>query len=460
MENKKNVNVKLIINELHKAFNYINRDYFNNELPEPAILIQSRGNKKLVLGWCTVGKVWKNSTTQEEKYEINLVAEAVNRGLFPVMSTLMHEMVHLYNLENDIKDTSRGNTYHNKAFKEEAEKRGLIIEHDEKIGWSLTSLTPALMNRIKSYGLNEEAFTLGRMDLTVEEKEKGKKKSSSRKYICPECGTTIRASKDVFVLCGLCTKIEENKIVPMLKEVEPSKDGATEKEVNYVCNDCGSINTTNEKIDESVGTYICSECGSTNTEIINEPNEEPVNEDLIENENETEVEPQVKIIEVDDKLIDEDGNLVDVKQGFIDVFKAETPQITGNNASKTENTGWDENRIKEVLKIAQEDIEIINKNEIEKHTFDCTKIPMKFSKMKSKYAYVHSSYKTIRGKKKINIDYIKFSTSHLENDSDYEIVDTIRHEYIHAWLDTKRNKNQYHNELFKRYCDKMGVKHS
>ena len=33
----------------------------------------------------------------------------------------VHEMVHYYCQINNIQDTSRGNTYHNKRFKEEAE---------------------------------------------------------------------------------------------------------------------------------------------------------------------------------------------------------------------------------------------------------------------------------------------------------------------------------------------------
>ena len=45
---------------------------------------------------------------------------------------------------NGIQDTSRGNTYHNKRFKEEAEKRGLLIDYDPKIGHSITQPAPAL----------------------------------------------------------------------------------------------------------------------------------------------------------------------------------------------------------------------------------------------------------------------------------------------------------------------------
>lgn len=342
---QRKVNTKLIISELHKAFSYLNRDLFEGKLPEPAILIQSRGNKKLCLGWCTVGKVWVNNTTQEERYEINLVAEAVNRGLFPVMTTFLHEMVHLYHLENNIKGVSRGNTYHNKKFKEDCERIGMIVEHDEKVGWSYCSLTPFLMEKINSYGLNEEAFVLGRKDLS--EDEKNKKKTSSRKYICPECGTTVRASKDVLILCGVCSNIEEGKAIVLEKELteddlypvdeidkyctgcgkvsmvsreekycpvcgeeyfnEDFEENKNEAEsfknpVEYACNRCGVVGIA-EKLEG--GTYICLECRSTDVVVISE-----------EDKNIPE-----GLVEVETKLNDGFGIDIDVKQVAIDISK-------------------------------------------------------------------------------------------------------------------------------------------
>lgn len=203
MKNNQNINTEIVITELHKAFEIFNNTFFKGELKEPAILIQSRGNRKNCLGWCTVNKVWKNNETQEERYEINIVAEGLNRGVYPVMGTLIHEMVHLHCLQNGIKDVSRGGTYHNKKFKTIAEESGLSIEHDDKIGWSLTSLQPTTMDLIDNSDINKEAFNLARLEGNVASKT-NKKKSSVRKYTCPKCGCIIRASKEVNVICGDC----------------------------------------------------------------------------------------------------------------------------------------------------------------------------------------------------------------------------------------------------------------
>jgi hypothetical protein len=208
------VNIKMIISELYKAFHIFNKEYYNNSLPEPSLLIQNRGNKKNVLGWCTTKKIWNDFSTNDKKYEIAIISEYLNRGMLPVLATLLHEMTHLHNLVNGIKDVTRSGTYHNKRFKEVAECHGLLVEHDKSIGWSITRLQSSTINFIKTTDLKEEVFTLVRLDpmqLTYDdEDEEGgeggeeKAKSSSRKYVCPKCETIIRATKEVNVICGDC----------------------------------------------------------------------------------------------------------------------------------------------------------------------------------------------------------------------------------------------------------------
>lgn len=195
-------NINIAISELHRAFYKFNHDLYNNELPEPAILIQNKGNKKNVLGWCSTKEIWIDETTKEMKYEINIVAEYLNRPVNEIMSTLLHEMAHLYDLVNDIKDVTRAGTYHNKNFKETAESHGLIIEHDKKIGWSLSRVNPEAEALIKTFKLNPEAFNLARIDII--NTSGTKKKSSVRKYVCPCCGNIVRTTKELNIICGDC----------------------------------------------------------------------------------------------------------------------------------------------------------------------------------------------------------------------------------------------------------------
>lgn len=212
-------NIKMAISELHTAFHMFNKELFNNELPEPAILIQSRGNKKNVLGWCSVYKIWRNNKDNDSRWEINIVAEALSMGVDEVMCILLHEMVHLHNLFKGIKDTSRNGTYHNKNYRDTAEAHGLYIEHDKRIGWSLSKLTEKSKSIIESYKINPNAFNLSRIDFNnIEEEEeegegkekrKRKRKSSVRKWVCPKCDTIIRSTKKVRVICADCQVLFE-----------------------------------------------------------------------------------------------------------------------------------------------------------------------------------------------------------------------------------------------------------
>lgn len=420
----KQVNTKLVISELHRAFKLFNEELFQGQLPEPAILIQSRGNKKLTLGWCTVGKVWKNEFTQEERYEINLVAEALNRGTLPVMATLLHEMVHLHNLVNEIKDTSRGNTYHNMKFKNTAEAHGLIIEHAEKIGWSVTTLQDETVELIKSAHFDEAVFSLGRKDSSAGDTEKKKKKTSSRKYICPECGTTIRASKDVFVLCGLCTNLVEGKVVPMIKEQpEDEEDTPTAETIEKVCNDCGCISEVPEEASECPecsGELIIPQPKEEPTEAPAEPTEEePIEEEVIE----APVEKPVEIVEVDTVLIDGDGNPVPVKQGMINIKRVWTPEA-----------------IESILKEAQEQAEALG---LQAPAFD---LPIEINpKMISQYAL----YK--EGKN------LTFSKNYLAEASAEDIIDTIKHQYLHHYEFIVEGLKVNHKKPFKALCEQFGL---
>ena len=138
-----------------------------------------------------------------------MCAEYLARPFLQTCSTLIHEMVHLLNLKKGIQDTSRSGKYHNKKFKETAEQHGLTVEKSEKYGWSTTKLTDEAADWIKSLYNNESGFELFRSKLP---KIKASNSSSSRKYVCSCCGTIIRATKEVRVICSKCNVEFEEEI--------------------------------------------------------------------------------------------------------------------------------------------------------------------------------------------------------------------------------------------------------
>ena len=189
--------------ELNKIFKLLNKQFFEDKLVEPIILIQTK-SKKHTLGTCSTNPIWqKKDEEKDKKYEITLSGAYLNRTLEEIVATLLHEMIHLYCSLNKIKDTSNNCVYHNKKFKEEAEKRGLIIEKDKTIGWSLTKLTEDTIKLIPSLKIDNTAFDYWRnaLEFKVE-----KPKVTLNKYKCPECETKVTSSKTLNIICGDCNK--------------------------------------------------------------------------------------------------------------------------------------------------------------------------------------------------------------------------------------------------------------
>lgn len=194
--------------ELNRLFDVFNFHYYNDEIQKPVIIVQTNGKSKGTMGWCSCKKIWRNSQKNEYYYEITICGEYLYRSVEKICLTLLHEMVHLYCVEHNIKDTSRRNIYHNKKFKEVAEQHGLIIEYDKRIGWSITKLTDEAKTFVQN-NANKEVFVLTRITKINLAEDGGEEepKQSMRKYICPGCGTIIRATKDVNVQCVDCNKI-------------------------------------------------------------------------------------------------------------------------------------------------------------------------------------------------------------------------------------------------------------
>lgn len=220
-------NIQMATDELHVAFRCLNEAFFDGELPEPAITIQS-GGKRSTMGWCTTKPIWRDTERTIQKYEINIAAEYLNIEFYETMDTLLHEMVHLYCKIKGIKDTSRKNEYHNKRFKEQCLKRGFYYESDKpdpRKGWTFAKITEETKRRIDTFPINREAFkiaraTFGRLpaEVATEEDqqgqgdEEGSRRSSSIKWVCPSCEAWVRSSKPVNIKCADCDEIMEEEI--------------------------------------------------------------------------------------------------------------------------------------------------------------------------------------------------------------------------------------------------------
>ena len=198
---------------LNKVFDLLNAEFFESELLRPTITIQS------------TPKAYGHFSLREDTWvsklggthEINIGAGTLSRPIEEVAATLLHEMVHYHNYLHGVQDCSRGNTYHNRKFKAAAEGRGLIVTHSDKYGWSHTSPSDRLLefimdNDLTDILINRNEFSgfhitgTGTHSGTPTVVGLPPRTSSSRKYMCPCCGMSVRATKVVNVACLDCNE--------------------------------------------------------------------------------------------------------------------------------------------------------------------------------------------------------------------------------------------------------------
>lgn len=192
-----------IISKLEILFSKMNEAFFCGALQPPTIAVSSKGRKKCS-GWCTTQKVWSNKNCQEHEghFEINICAEFLQTPFENISEILLHEMAHLYNIQNGVKDVSRSGTYHNKNFKKAAEEHGLIVTKDKRYGFCYTALNEEAKNFI--LGMEPIKIELSRELQSVQRNKS--QHQGSYKYVCPQCGANIRVSKNIERICEIICK--------------------------------------------------------------------------------------------------------------------------------------------------------------------------------------------------------------------------------------------------------------
>lgn len=190
---------------LEKIFRTLNAKYFEGLLEEPIVTIQ---NTPRAYGHVTVSKSWRKG--EEHRHELNIGAGTLDRPIENVVATVLHECVHLWNMQQGVQDCSRGGSYHNKKFRDAAVARNLDISYDSRIGWSITEPTDALCDFIIEQGWTD--IHMNRIEWSCTPRGTGNTgampstgtNSHSRKYQCPKCGCSVRATKEVYIACLDC----------------------------------------------------------------------------------------------------------------------------------------------------------------------------------------------------------------------------------------------------------------
>lgn len=174
---------------------YLNVKYFGGALSHPVIVIVAEDKKS---GFTMKGE-WKESKGELNSPELSVPASLLKESVQTIAERLLHLLCHRYAKENDIKETTRYGKYHNRVFKRIAETHGLTVTMAEKTGWSETKLSDE--NAL-------EGFAIPKPDIYREPEivPKRIRGTGARKYSCPLCGKSVRATSEVRVLCMNCNE--------------------------------------------------------------------------------------------------------------------------------------------------------------------------------------------------------------------------------------------------------------
>lgn len=217
--------------ELERMYNIANKHFARHGLRitlPVLVTIQSKG-KHNAYGWVTVQKAWTDGKGEELAHELNIAAESLARPVADIFNTIVHEMCHLVNIQRGVQDCTNSQR-HNKKFKEICDKVGLYCEQMGRYGWAAThepeknsDELKAVLHKYIEQG-DADAINMQRKDyalkVTKGGSEKGsgagadggsdttkKRKSNQIKYVCPHCGTSVRATKQVRIMCADCMEL-------------------------------------------------------------------------------------------------------------------------------------------------------------------------------------------------------------------------------------------------------------
>lgn len=198
--------------EIHTGFDYayehFNRGLFEGTLPNCVITLQ---RKRRAYGYFA-NKSWVDATDEIVTDEIALNPDHFKtRPLNKVLSTLVHEMVHLQQAHFG---KPGKNGYHNKQFASLMDRIGLTtVGRDKKsIGRRISHvIVPAgpfdqVCTELIESGFSLSWLTNNQTDNleNPDDPAASRKRASKTKFTCPQCPQNAWAKHDSRLMCGYC----------------------------------------------------------------------------------------------------------------------------------------------------------------------------------------------------------------------------------------------------------------
>lgn len=186
-------------------FAYFNRELFGGSLPQ-VVLNFSRHARSL--GFFAPQRWERRGAADERSHEISLNPDTLTaRDPRDVASTLVHEMVHLW---QEVAGTPARRGYHNREWAEKMERVGLMPSNTGTPGGQRVG------QRMTHYIIEGGAFALAFAKMPerallpwqsgASSLVKPKMDPSKAKYTCPGCACNVWGKAGLSLICGACVR--------------------------------------------------------------------------------------------------------------------------------------------------------------------------------------------------------------------------------------------------------------
>lgn len=187
-------------------FDYFNDELFDNTLPNIILNFSRKG--KNVGGFFSPER-WTGADENGEvmkTHEISLNPDHWNTDFKDNVSTLVHEMAHLWQEEHG-KPSRSG--YHNKEWADKMDSIGLIASNTGELGGNRTG--QQMTHYIEENGWFDQAFKRMPKELALPFQQvppalKTAAKKTKIKYEC-SCGTKVWGKEGLMITCNVCNEL-------------------------------------------------------------------------------------------------------------------------------------------------------------------------------------------------------------------------------------------------------------
>lgn len=192
---------------LQAAYDFFNAKFFDSRLPKVFFTIDWH-NKKSNGYFCPHKLV--NKEDAEAKAKASVIAlnpDYLARDVYEVLATLVHEMCHVWEFEEFIKDPYKLTSYHSKRFEKRLSECNLKAVINNKSRSSCSTVIPEdgiFKGIADEYLKTKEFLSIASTNAIKTEGDKKAKAKNKTKYVCTGCETNVWGKAGLNLHCNEC----------------------------------------------------------------------------------------------------------------------------------------------------------------------------------------------------------------------------------------------------------------